>query len=462
MLAVVAVAAVVVVLVSTLTGGSPQPLPLPGIGRPARAGDPFAFIPSRQADFAARAVAGDDNVVFAKSPGGVLATAARVAAWRPLIDRAAAGTGIDPNLLEAIVFLESAGRADVIAGPDPAAAAGLTQILAQTGQALLGMHIDLRSSRRLTAEIDSAYGVGDPVAIAHLQAERARIDERFDPLKALRATVRYLRLAEGRFRRVDLAVESYHMGIGNLQSALDLYDGGSAVPYAQLFFDTFPDRRPSAFALLASFGDDSRLYWWRILASLQIMGLYRTDHAALQRLAALQTATDSNAFVLHPPGSVPVFADPDALRAAYARRQVLPLTSNPATLGLAYDPAIGSLAARLGQSARLYSGLAPAALDLLIELAARVRSLSGGSAPLIVTSAVVDKRYMSLAGAPPLSATGYSFSIARRYAGHAQAEALQAMLDRLQALNVIAWTRSASTIDVTVASDASRVIVDGP
>jgi hypothetical protein len=32
----------------------------------------------------------------------------------------------------------------------------------------------------------------------------------------------------------------------------------------------------------------------------------------------------------------------------------------------------------------------------------------------------------------------------------------------LQALDVIAWQRFASTIDVTVAADASRVIVNGP
>jgi hypothetical protein len=445
-----------------LSGGSQPALPLPGIGRPPRPGDPFAYIPSRQADFTARAVAGSANVVFAKSPGGVLATAARVAAWRPLIDRAAAGTDIDPTVLEAIVFLESAGRPNVIAGTDPAAAAGLTQILAQTGQALLGMHINLALSRKLTAQIDAAYGVGDATAIARLQAKRARIDDRFDPLKALRGTVRYLQLAEQRFSRADLAVESYHMGIGNLQQALALYDGGAAVPYPQLFFDTFLDHDAGAFELLQSLGDDSRLYWWRILESAQIMHLYRTDRPALARLAYLQTATDSDALILHPPGSVPVFADPGALRVAYARRAILPLPSNPAALGLAYDHGMGALAARLGQPGQLYRGLRPAALDLLVELAARVRTLSHVQAPLIVTSTVLDKRYMSLAGSQPLSATGYSFSIARRYASHAQAQAFQAMLDRLQALNVIAWTRTPSTIDITVASDASKVIVDGP
>ena len=56
---------------------------------------------------------------------------------------------------------------------------------------------------------------------------------------------------------------------------------------------------------------------------------------------------------------------------------------------------------------------------------------------------------------------GYAFQLARRYASRAQAVALQAMLDRLQALDLIAWTRSPTTIEVTVASDASRVMAGG-
>ena len=464
-LAIAIVAAVVAIVVAVVGfGGSSQPaLPLPGIGRPARAGDPFAYAPSRQGEFVARAVAGTDHVVYALSPGGVIATAARVAQWRSLIERATAGTGIDPNVVEGIVYLESAGRPNVIAGVDPAAAAGLTQILAQTGQTLLGMHIDLRRSRALTAGVDRAYAAGRPALMARLQARRAQIDDRFNPLKALRATVRYLRLAEQRFGRPDLAVESYHMGIGNLQTALDLYDSGQPVPYAQLFFDTSPDDHAPAYGLLQSLSDDSRLYWWRVLVSVQIMRMYRTDRPALERMAKLQNATYSNARVLHPPDRTDVFADPGSLRAAFAARAVLPLPSNPDELGLSYAPSMGRLARRFGEPARLYRGLRPAALDLLIELAARVRALSGASAPLEVAGTVTDKRYAAaIGGAPVLSSAGWTFQIARHYASRAQAEAFQAMLDRLQALNLIAWTRTLDTIDVTVASDAGRVIVNGP
>ena len=462
---VVAAAAVILVIAVVLTvtrGSAPPPLPLPETGTVPRAGDPFAYIPGREADFLARATAGSAHVLFTKSPGGVIATAARVAGLRKLIDAASAGTNIDPNILEGLVFVESAGRPDAIAGNDPVAATGLTQILAQTGQSLLGMHVDLGQSRKLTAAIDRASSLGQTATVTRLARQRARIDDRFDPAKALAGAVRYLQIAQRDLGRADLAVVSYHMGIGNLQQVLSDYNGGGAVPYVQLYFDTAADNHGAAFRLLSGLGDDSSLYYWRVLGAEQVMLLYRNDRAALARLNSLQTATDSAAQVLHPPDRTSSFATPDGLDYGYGSRAVIPLPANAAALGLAYDPHMGSLAPRLGVKPALYRGLRPGALDLLIELAARVRALSGGATPLIVSSAVTDRRYQRLLGVtdPPATA-GWSFTIARRYSRHAQAEAFQAMLDRLQALNLVAWQRYPSEIEVTVASDASRVITDG-
>ncbi len=250
------------------------------------------------------------------------------------------------------------------------------------------------------------------------------------------------------------------MGIGNLQQVLADYDGGHAVPYAQLYFDSFLDRHASAYHLLTSFGDDSSLYFWRVLAAVQIMHLYRTDPRGLSRLAALQLNADSNAYVLHPSGGD--FADPGALYRGYADGGLKQLPSDPGRLGLAYARSVGSQARHLGVSPSLYRGLRPAALDLLVELAARVRALSHGAAPLVVASGVIDKRYDDLlGGGPQLATTGYTFTIARHYVTRAQAAAFQAMLDRLQALDLIAWIRTPTTIEVTVASDASQAIVGG-
>ena len=325
------------------------------------------------------------------------------------------------------------------------------------------MHIDLAKSRRLTAQIHRAYALGETARLVALQRARAKADDRFDPPKALAATVRYLEFARGRLGRFDLATESYHMGVGNLENVLSDYDGGKPVPYVQLYFDTSPDRHQAAYRLLSGFGDDSWTYYWRVLAAEEIMRLYRSAPVALQRLQSLQTAAGSSAEVLHPPDRTHPFADPDTLDAAYASRVILPLPSNARQLGLAYDPGMGSLARRLGVSSRLYRGLRAPALDLLIELAARVRALSGGLEPLIVASTATDARYQRLLGiTDPAAAAGWSFEIARRYVSEAQALAFQAMLDRLQSLNVIAWERFPDVIEITVASDAGRVIVNGP
>ena len=51
------------------------------------------------------------------------------------------------------------------------------------------------------------------------------MDARFDPEQALAGTVRYLTEANKVFGREDLAVVSYHMGIGNLASVVRAYTG---------------------------------------------------------------------------------------------------------------------------------------------------------------------------------------------------------------------------------------------
>jgi hypothetical protein len=178
------------------------------------------------------------------------------------------------------VLLESAGRPDARASDDLEGAVGLTQILAETATGLLGMQVDVARSEQLTRKLARARG---PRQAARITAERLQVDERFDPDKALAATGRYLKTAKDEFGREDLAVVSYHMGIGNLQQVLGAY-GDDDASYTQLYFDASPDREPRAYRLLAGLGDDSKTYYWRVLASREIMRLFRGDSARLERL----------------------------------------------------------------------------------------------------------------------------------------------------------------------------------
>ncbi len=480
-LATLALAAVVVagvlVVARTLGGGDDLP-PLLVPRADAAVTDPLSYVPGDDEELERAAAFGLAQPLYAKSPGGVVAAAERTAAYRPLVEEAVAGTAIDPDILEAIVFLESGGRPDVIAGSDPARASGLTQILAETAQSFLGMDVDLAASRRLTARISAAVRRGEVEQARALREERRRVDSRFDPAQALAGAVRYLTTARERVGADDLAVVSYHMGIGNLTNVLRAYAGvGSevAVPdlvrerdltWARVFFDTGPGHHVQANRLLSRLGDDSPTYYWRVLAAREIMRLWRDDPAALRELASLHTAKASAEEALHPAADTVRFADASDLERAWESRLLQPLPDEPERLGFSVDETMGELAPRLGRKPGLYRGLRSEALATLTYMAARVRALSGATSPLEVTSTVRDEAYQSLlrasnpeaTGGYSLHTTGFSFDIRRRYQSPAQARAFQHVLDMLSARGLIAWVREPAAIHVTVSSQAAPLV----
>ena len=418
--------------------------------------DPFAYDPDREEEFADRATAGHSHVLYAKSPGGAAATARRVERWRPQIEEAAGIADVDPDLLEAMVFLESAGNPSARASDDLEGAVGLTQILAGTATTLLGMRVDVRASERLTRRI-ARRG-----PLPRLLRMRRQVDERFDPRAALEGAGRYLKLAEERFEREDLAVVSYHMGMGNLESVLAAY-GERDVSWAQVYFDATPRDHPSTYRLLSGFGDDSATYLWRVYAAREIMRLHRDDRAELRRLASLHTAKASAEEVLHPRSRTDVFETPDELEEAYQAGELRPFEE---VRGMRLDPHTGELAERLGAERRLYRGLRPETHELAVYLAAGVRDLSGTRASLIVTSTVRDLEYQRLlvrrnafaTREYSLHTTGFALDVRRKYRSRAQAVAFQYLLDRLQSLNLIAWVREPGAIHITASSEAGELV----
>jgi len=435
--------------------------------------DPLSFDPAPTAAYERAAAFGLSHVLFAKSPGGVLTAASRTASFRPIVEKSIAGSDIDADLVEAIVLLESAGRPDVIAGDDPEHAAGLTQILAETATNFLGMHVDLGTSRTLSRQIAQAQARGDEPAVVRLQSERRRVDERFDPAQALAGTVRYLSEARRDFGRDDLAVVSYHMGIGNLEGVVRAYSGRSSEPiadvvgendlsYARLYFDSSPIAHREAWEQLASFGDDSQTYYWRVLAARDIMRLFRENRARLERLAELHAHGPSAELVLHPPRGTSRYANSGDLEVAIQRGRLLPLPDDPARLHFRVDPRLAATVRDLGGDPAAYRALRPRALGLLGYLAERVYELSRDESPLTVTRAAYDEAAAAVLTPPDfaneahagLHATGFAFDIRRRYGSGSQAAAFQWTLERLDALGLIAWTRGKSVIHITVSPRA--------
>jgi Transglycosylase SLT domain len=424
--------------------------------------DPFAYDPAREDEFVRRATAGHSHVLYEKSPDGVFATAERVERWRDRIDEQASAADVDPDLLEAMVFLESAGYPDARASDDLEGAVGLTQILAETGTSLLGMRVDVEESERLTRRIARAEERGDTARAERLRDRRAEVDERFDPDAALEGATTYLQTAEESFGSEELAVVSYHMGMGNLENVLETY-GEEDVPWAQVYFDATPADHPETYELLSGFGDDSATYLWRVYAAREIMRLYREDQDELRRLARLQTAKLSAEEVLHPPSETDVFETPGELDEAYLSGDLRPFADVD---GMQLDPDVGELAGRIDADRRLYRGLRPEAHELAVYLSAGVRDVAGTRASLVVTSTVRDLEYQRVlarrndfaAREYSLHTTGFAFDVRRDYASRAQAVAFEYMLDRLQSLNLIAWIREPGAIHIAASREAGELI----
>ena len=443
-------------------GGVPTVAPAPGGKDEQGLPDPFAWDPEREDEFVSRAAKGSSHLLFTLSPGGVAESAQRVGRWRREIEAAAKVADVDPDTLEGLVFLESAGRDDAITPNGIEGAVGLTQILAGTGTDLLDMKVDTGRSAQLSARLDRERSRGHEDKVRKLRAERAEVDERFDAKKSLEATGRYLKLARETLGREDYAFVSYHMGIGNLQGVLGAFGESSGWP--EVYFDSSFTRHEAAYSRLLKLGDDSSNYYWKVLAGREIMHLYRDDRTELERLIALHGAKGSAEEVLHPPGSVPQYADPGQLRAAWDDGQIIAFPDKPAVTGLERDRSMGELAGRLGRSRTTYRGLREPALALLVYIGAGVRAIADQT-PLIVTSTVRDLRYQRLLVARNIEATrnyslhttGWAFDILRRYRSRKQALAFEFMLNRLQSHDLIAWVREPAAIHVTVSSDAERL-----
>jgi hypothetical protein len=449
-----AVVAAVLVLGAGSESDSPAVPTVPGTGADPLP-DPFAWEPDRSDDLARRAAAGNSHLLYALSPGGAVASAERTARWRPLVERAAADAGVDADALEGLVFLESAGREDAQAPGGLESAVGLTQILAETGANLLGMRVDVNASGRYTRRLARARS---PERAEALRRARRRVDERFDPEAALAGTARYLRLARERFGREDLALVSYHMGIGNLEDVLRTYaerpDGAirdvveeERLSYTRVYFDSTPMRHAAVYRRLAALGDDSSNYLWKLAAAREVMRLWREDRPALERLASLHSLGAGGEAVLHPPDETPRFATVDDLQRAWDAGELVAVPEVPGTTGLRRHP-------RLNGADPPYRGLRPGALALALYAGAQVRTIAGGGS-LAVTAAVRDA---ATDDEHTLHATGWAFDVARDYRSRDQALAFQFALDRLRSLNVISWARERDVIHITVGHGAEALL----
>jgi hypothetical protein len=217
-------------------------------------------------------------------------------------------------LQRADIYLESGGNANAIS---PAGACGIAQWMAGPGKKM-GLKIDAMHSKQLTQKIEELsrlaswyaymkrpeYKWDNPLAPAlnpqtHEEAERqqglveaqlpallqkrARIDERFDPEKAIFAQTRYLLALAHKLPDPSWLFQAYHGGEagaerlikkwmgakyqGTVASAILRGDKGNPLTFETVYFTSGPTRHKEAFEYMYSRGDDHRHYWWKLLTA---------------------------------------------------------------------------------------------------------------------------------------------------------------------------------------------------
>ena len=275
------------------------------------------------------------------------------------------------------------------------------------------MSVDLERSVALTEQIARSDSPGET---DRLQAERAQVDQRFDPEARDRgrgdATSRSP--TSGSATR-DLAVVSYHMGIGNLETVLRAYAGADdAVPIGELVAAeglTYARgllrlRARTHTAMRTSCSPDSATSppttCGRCSPRARIIALSRDDPDRLAETAELATNKATLEEVFHPESETEVFDDPGEIEDAHRVRRAAAATRSSRRSAGSPTRDIGELADELDQSPTLYRALRPEALATLTYMAGLVRELSGAATPLQVTQRGPRPRLPGPAGAVEL------------------------------------------------------------
>ncbi|HET7568943.1 MAG TPA: DUF5715 family protein [Gaiellaceae bacterium] len=428
----------------------PAPVPAPDASAPAEPAAPAKPMPTGVLD-AAAAHGLDRDFFFARR--GVFATARRVVAWRRLAARAAAHTTVDANLLEAVVYVESSGNAGATAG----SRAGLTQLTPAQARSA-GLHVNVRRSRALTREIGWWAHHGNYRMARRLARRRAIADRRFRPLAELRATVTLLERATRRLGRSDLAVASLHLGVTGLAGTIARFGAGEP-SYAQLYFGSAPNRRQDVYARLTGHGPAAYDFYWHVRAADRVLRLYRGNPRKLEWEDAQQHRKSSAEEVLHPRPAGHEFRTPAQLLSAWRHHRLVRIPGDTRRTHVVVEP-LGAMARTYHRPRRLYRGLRRGALGVLLAVAKNVHRLAGGSIHL--TSAVRDDRYQAAlmqvnanaARTYSTHTTGYTFDIGRATLGRGQERALVWTLNRLTAMNAVAYIVESGCYHVNVSSRA--------
>lgn len=315
---------------------------------------------------------------------------------------------------EADILLESGGDPEDVSSAN---AVGVAQWIAETGQRA-GLKIDVAASKALTVQIDAlkrriawlAY-LNSPETDPHvpgapsltkaeaesqlpalheqlerLRADRRRIDERYDPPKAVSAHTRYLLGLYPRFPDLQWVFQAFHGGEAGVERTLKKYLGsgtpgstaqairhgnaGKRLTYAEVYFTVSPRSHPDAFSYLYGRGDDHRHYWWKMCAARDAFTLFRRDEGEFRRKWESFLPGRPKEAMWYPDAPTEAYRDLPGVQAAVETYRLLPVLE---TKDVVLSPVPGD-----PQNTAPYQTLKPESLAALRLVLAAYRK-SGGT-----------------------------------------------------------------------------------
>ena len=143
------------------------------------------------------------------------------------------------------------------------------------------MKIDLAKSGSYTRRQNSALRQGNLRRAAALNRARRRVDDRFDPAQGARRHRPLPQARQGALRPRGPRARLLPHGHGQPGERPEATSAAGRRPYAELYFASTPLRHAAAYRRLASLGDDSSNYFWKLNAAAAIMRAYRRNPPTL-------------------------------------------------------------------------------------------------------------------------------------------------------------------------------------
>lgn len=435
----------------------------------------------------------EEAIINAKLPvvlsQGAVTRHKRLKNYWPTIQTAAITNGLRPELLWAVLYVESGGRTDACSN-GWMSACGISQFLPDTAKEW-GLQVDLKIHaqiyaaqtrvRILTRELGRAQDEAEEQTILlklknarqkvnELLSQRPLLDERFAPEKSVGAAAKKIAADMKTYNnQEDFALAAYHAGNGNIKDIVRLVaapvqgdDAGQWIQQAGLtWFKVYSYAlrysRTAANQELFSWLDWSRNYYFRVRAAENVLEMAMKDYEEFKKQAVYYYVTGRRIYISKEMRENGTYYQYKDIILAHKNGSLVEVPDEPEFFGIKLSWALGSLV-NLAQR-KYYRTLTPAALGTLLWIAHQVRKdVVEKNFSLELSSCIRTVAYQKLLSQRnPKAVRGFSwhnqglaFDIRRTPLNKAQYWSFISVLERLQDEGSIVYLKEGTHLHITV------------